>query len=94
MPRNIVPYMVMSAGTLFAIYVTLVVVTIVYATLQTKLAYTMGDTQTQITTLESSYYASVTELDTMNPYAHGYVKPTHIEFVAAATVPALSFASR
>ncbi len=84
----------MTAGSLFAVYVALVVVAVVYATVETKLSGTIGDTQTKITLLESSYYASVTHLDTMNPYAEGYVKPTHIEFVAAATNPALSFASR
>ena len=94
MPRNIVPYMIMAAGTLFAVYVALVVLTITYATMQTKLADTMGDTQTQITALESSYYASVTQLDTMDPYSDGYVKPTTVDFVAAAPAPALSFVSR
>lgn len=94
MPRNSTSYLVVTAGTLFTAYVALVIMTIVYATLQTKLANTMAETQTKITLLESSYYASVAQLDTMDPYAAGYVKPARIEFVAAATVPALSFASR
>ncbi len=82
------------AGALLAAYIGLVVTTIFFAALQTKLAYTMQGTQTEIAALESSYYASVAMLDATDPHTLGFVKPAHVEFVASKETPGLSYLTR
>ncbi len=83
-----------AAIALCAAYIGLVVATIFFAALQTKLADTMQSTQTEIAALESSYYDSVAMLDATDPRTLGFVKPSRVEFVAAAAAPSLSLASR
>jgi hypothetical protein len=70
-----------------------VVVTIMYATVETKLSNQMSDTQSQITVLESSYYNSVALLDATDPATVGLVKPAKVQFVTAS-LPGLSLATR
>lgn len=90
-PR-LIPLLTALVGTLLAAYVALIVTTILYAALQTQLAQNVQDKRMQIAKLESSYYASVASLDSTDPHALGYVTPQHVQYIAAAALPNLTFA--
>jgi hypothetical protein len=79
-------------GALLAAYVALVVVTVVFAAVQTKLAQHVQEQRMEISKLETSYFAAIAALDTTDPYALGYVKPHSVQYVSAAKLPNLTFA--
>lgn len=94
MPDRLVPMLVLSCAALAALYVGLMVTTILFATLQTQLASSIRDTQAAIADLETSYYQSIGKLDSTDPYAVGYVHPAQVVYVTMSAMPDLSFAGR
>lgn len=90
-PR-LIPALSATAGVLVAVYVALMVTTIIFASLQTQLAQDVQDKHMQIAKLENSYYASVATLDSTDPHTLGYVKPAHVQYLSEASLPNLTFA--
>lgn len=91
-PNRSVFYLTIAASLLLATYVVLMVSTIVFASLQTKLAQNVQEAQMDITKLEASYYAAIGLFEAMDPYALGYVAPEDVAYVQAAQPAAVSFA--
>jgi hypothetical protein len=87
MPSRTIPALSIATGSLFLVYLVLVVTTILFATWQTQAASSISDAQAAIGTLEAKYYASVGSLDSTNPYSLGFVQPTQVEYVAASNLP-------
>lgn len=81
-------------GSLFGVYLALIVSTVLFATLQTKLASDIHATQIAIGTIEGKYYSEVSRLNSIDPHTQGYVKPTQVQYVASVVKPGLSYASR
>lgn len=93
MPSRTIPVLSISVGTLFLVYLALVVTTILFATWQTQAASSISDAEAAIGALETRYYASVGSLDSTNPASLGFVHPAHVEYVAASNLPdGLTFA--
>ncbi|KND49698.1 MAG: hypothetical protein AB203_01270 [Parcubacteria bacterium C7867-008] len=95
MPTRFIPVLTVSAGALVMVYLGLIVTTILFATWQTQALSSIRDAQAAIGTLETKYYASISTLDSTNPYSLGFVRPAHVQYVAAANLPdGLTFAGR
>lgn len=93
LPRpRLTPLLSATAGALVAVYVALMITTIIFASLQTQLAQNVQEKHMEIAKLEDSYYASVAQLDSTDPHSLGYVTPPHIQYLSAATLPNLTFA--
>jgi len=93
MPTRIIPVLSVSVGALFVVYLGLVVTTVLFATWQTQALSSIRDGQAAIGMLETQYYASIGTLDSTNPYSLGFVRPAHVEYVAASDLPdGLTFA--
>ncbi len=92
LPNRLNLYLGIVAGGLLTAYVTLMVTTILLAALQTQLAQNIQDTQMALGKLETSYYAAIGQMDSTDPHALGYVTPTHVHYVTAASPNGLSFA--
>ena len=90
-PR-LIPTLSAMVGALIAVYVALMVTTIVFASLQTHLAQEVQQKQMAIGKLESDYYAQVAQLGAMDPKSLGYVKPTRVTYLTQASLPGLTFA--
>jgi hypothetical protein len=94
MPDRLIPILSLAVGALVTAYVSLVVVTIFYATWQTQLVSSTRQSQAAIADQETQYYDSIARIDQTDPLAAGYVKPKQISYVTAAAVPGLTFAGR
>lgn len=93
LPRpRLIPALTAAVGILIAVYVALVVTTIVFASLQTHLAQEVQHKQMAMGQLESDYYAQVAQLDSADPQTLGYVKPSHVTYLTQSTLPGLTFA--
>jgi hypothetical protein len=92
LPRRLNVYLGLVAGALVAAYVVIMVITILLAALETQLSQNIQTKQMAIQKLESSYFASINELDSTDPAALGYVTPKHVAYVAATEAQGLSFA--
>jgi hypothetical protein len=90
-PR-LIPALSILAGALLAAYIALIIAAILFAALQTQLAQNVQSTRMEIGKLESTYYTGVAQLDSTDPHALGYVTPSHVQYVAAAQLPNLTFA--
>ncbi|HWU24256.1 MAG TPA: hypothetical protein VN086_00710 [Candidatus Paceibacterota bacterium] len=90
-PR-LIPLLSASAGVLVAVYVALMIATIIFASLQTQLAQDVQSKHMEIAKLENSYYSSVARLDSTDPRTLGYVKPSHVQYLSEASIPNLTFA--
>lgn len=90
-PR-LIPLLSATVGTLIALYVALMVTTIVFASLQTHLAQEVQQKQMAIGKLESDYYTQVAQLGAMDPQSLGYVKPAHVTYLTQTSLPGLTFA--
>jgi len=92
-PDRLVPMLVSGVAALAGIYVVLMVTTIFFATLQTKLASSIGDTRASIERLESQYYATIARIDATDPASIGLVAPRQITYVTEARDTNLTFAA-
>jgi hypothetical protein len=92
MPNRLIPVLSLSCATLFAVYVALVVATIFFAALETKLSASMRDTESRISSLETEYYDAIAKLNDTNVLSAGYHQPLSVEYVAANGKPTFTFA--
>lgn len=92
MPDRIVPMLTAAAFALAGIYIAFMVTAIFFATLQTKLAHSIGETRASIERLESSYYDAIASIDTTDPAALGLVAPARVTYVTAARGTDLTYA--
>lgn len=83
----------MMAGAMLVIYLGLMVSTVLHAALQTQLAKNVRDAQTDITRLETSYYAAMATIDDADPYALGFVPAKKVTYVNATQNTGLSLAN-
>jgi hypothetical protein len=91
LPR-LVPSLSILAGALLAVYVALMVTTILFAALQTDLAQQVQDKRMQVAKLETRYYDDVASLDDTNPQSLGFVTPDSVQYVTAVAPQNLTFA--
>lgn len=91
-PLRTMPLLKILVGALLAAYIALVVVTVVFAAVQTKLAQHVQEQRMEIGKLETKYFAAIAAIDETDPYALGYVKPHSVQYVSAAKLPNLTFA--
>jgi len=77
---------------LLATYLTIMVTTVVLAAVQTRVAADIRETATELTRLESSYYAAIAQLHTADATALGFVTPENVAFVTETRVAGLTFA--
>ncbi len=92
LPNRLNLYLTLIAGGLLAAYVALMVTTILLAALQTQLAQNIQNKQMAIGKLETSYYAAIGQMDATDPHALGYVTPTNVHYVTAASQTGFAFA--
>jgi hypothetical protein len=90
MPDRTISILGYAAAALVAAYLVLVVVTVSLATYQTDLAVLVHETEAQISTLETKYYATVERIDDTSPSSVGLVKPAHVTYAMKAQAPSLS----
>ena len=93
MPDRSITMLLYLFGFLTVTYVTLVIVTVCYATWQTSLAAMVRDTEGSITAIETTYYATIARQHAASPESIGLVAPAHVEY-ATAPVAGLSLQSR
>jgi mannitol-specific phosphotransferase system IIBC component len=86
------PALSVIAGVMLAAYVALIVTTVVFAAIQTKLAQEVQVQRMEIGKLEGKYYLAIGKLDQTDPHSLGYVTPQHVQYVSAADLPNLTFA--
>lgn len=91
-PDRIVPMLAAGVAALATVYVVLMVTTIFFATLQTKMVHSIEETRGSIERLETEYYAAITRIDATDPAAIGLVTPKEITYVTAARDTNLTFA--
>lgn len=82
------------AAGLFAVYLTLIVATVYFATWQTELAHSIRETEMAIGELETSYYKAISQLNGVDPYSVGFVTPSTIGYVVDTGPSGLSQATR
>lgn len=94
MPDRTITFLTLAAGMIFALYIVLVITTIVFATAQTSLAVEVRDTEGTISSLETTYYAQVAKDDASSPASVGLVKPADVQYAIAKPASGLSFAGK
>ncbi len=92
MPNRLIPILSLSCATLFVAYVALVIATIFFAALETKLAASMRDAESRIASLETEYYDAIEKLNSTNVASAGFHQPRSVEYVAANGKPTVTFA--
>ncbi|MFZ1987834.1 MAG: hypothetical protein WAV21_02255 [Minisyncoccia bacterium] len=90
MPDRFVSLLGATFAGVVTLYVSLVVVTICFASIQTDLAGSIHDTEASIGSLESEYYQAIAALNEMDPATLGFSMPTKKLYAVSAPVPALS----
>ncbi len=94
MPDRTVTFLSIAAGIIFATYIVLVVVTVVFATMQTSLASSVRSTQGSISELETTYYASIAKENTNTPASAGLVAPAVVEYALSKPAQGISFVGK
>ncbi|MFA9263077.1 MAG: hypothetical protein ACEQSB_07095 [Undibacterium sp.] len=79
-----------SAGTLVALYLGLIVVTVSMAAWQTNLAMEVHETEASIARLEAKYYDTVARIDQTDPSSLGLMKPAKVTYAAKQVAPSVS----
>ncbi len=92
MPDRTITFLTLAAGIMFALYIMLVIATVVFATDQTSLAVDVRDAEGRISTLETTYYAAIAKENASSPASVGLVAPTDVEYAVAKPTRDLSFA--
>lgn len=90
-PR-LIPFLTLLAGTMVAVYVALMVTTILFAALQTDLAHKVQEKRMDIAKLERTYYSAIASLDSTDPGSQGFVTPQRVTYVAEAAAQNLTLA--
>lgn len=92
MPDQTIAVLIFLAGTLFAVYIALVIFTISLATVQTSLAAEVRTREGSIAELERSYYAAIAKQNGTSPASAGLVHPAVVEYAVAKPAQGLTFA--
>jgi cytochrome oxidase assembly protein ShyY1 len=92
MPDQTIKTLSIIAASCATLYVALVIVTVMLATWQTSLVARVHETEGAIATLETSYYASVAQLNATNPIVAGYVAPSEVHYSEARPSVGLTLA--
>lgn len=71
-------------------YIALVIVTVAFAAVETKLALDVRDTESRIGMLETKYYAQVSELAATDPSAMHLSAPDSVTYATRVPAPNLS----
>lgn len=91
-PDRFIPILSFAVGASLAVYVVLVVTTILFAAWQTQEVSLIRTTEGTISQLESSYYAQVAQVDAIQPASLGFVAPHQVQYVQAQmSDPGLTF---
>jgi hypothetical protein len=85
MPDRLVPVLGAACGLLALSYVTLMVTTIFFASWQSQAVGSIGLSESTIGNLESQYYSTINSVSSIDPSSLGFVSPTDVEYVAAAS---------
>jgi hypothetical protein len=83
MSDRIIPTLSISCGALTTLYVSLMVMTIFFASWQTEAMSTLRTTEGQIGNLEANYYTTLNKISTMDPATLGFVTPSQVQYVSA-----------
>ncbi len=83
---RLVPMLGASCGILAVLYVTLVVTTIFFASWQSQAVSIIRTSESTIGNLESQYYSTINSVSSIDPSSLGFVAPTDVQYVAAASV--------
>lgn len=94
MPNKTITILSFSCGAVFTAYLALVIAAIFFATWETKLAASAGDTESRIAALETEYYDAIATLNGTNIASAGFHKPEHVEYVAENGKPTFTFAPK
>ncbi len=74
------------AASLTAAYLTLVIMTVFFATLRTQYAVNISNEEASLGTLESGYLGALASVQSADPKALGYAAPVAERFVSAQSV--------
>lgn len=91
MPDRTISFLSFVAGGCLCAYIALVVVTVTFAAVETKLALDVRDTESRIGMLETKYYAQVSELAATDPATMHLSAPGSVTYATRAPLPSLSF---
>ena len=94
MPDRTISVLSLAAGVIFSLYIVLVIVTVMFATMQTSLAASFRATQGAISELESSYYASLAKETANTPASIGLVTPAVVQYAISKPAQGISFAGK
>ncbi len=84
-PDRLIPFLSASCGLLAISYVALMVTTIFFASWQSQAVSSIRDSEGRIGNLESQYYSTINSVSSIDPSSLGFVAPTDVEYVAAAS---------
>lgn len=94
MPNRFITFLGFSCGTLFAAYAALLIATIFFASWQTGLAASVGDTEERIAALETEYFSAIAVLNTTDVASAGFHTPSRVGYVAEAGSPTFTLAPK
>lgn len=81
-------------GALLSVYMVLMVSTVIFAAVETKLSSVIHKTRTDIGMIETKYYDEISRVNAIDPGAMGYVKPKQVVYVTAVHTAGLSLVSQ
>jgi hypothetical protein len=84
MSDRIIPALSVSCGALTTLYISLMVMTIFFASWQTESVNSLRTIEGQIGNLEANYYTALNKISTMDPTTLGFVTPSQVEYVNAS----------
>jgi hypothetical protein len=90
MPDRTISFLSLVAGGCVTVYIALVIVTVTFAAVQTDLALSVRDTETEISMIETRYYQQVGELAAVDPATLNLGKPSVVTYATLAQAPSLS----
>lgn len=90
MPDKTISFLSVVLGGCILTYISLVIVTITFAAVQTDLELAVRDTETEIGMLETRYYDQVGALAATDPRTMDLHKPATVSYATLAAAPSLS----
>ncbi|MEK7101168.1 MAG: hypothetical protein AAB921_03665 [Patescibacteria group bacterium] len=90
MPDKTISFLSAIVGGCVVTYIALVIVTVTFAAVQTDLALSVRDTETEIGMIETSYYEQVGALAAVDPSTMNLHKPHAVTYATLAQAPSLS----
>lgn len=90
MPDRTISVLGGVAASLAAVYVVLVITTVAFAAVQSDLALTARDMESEIGMLEARYYDEVGALAAIDPRTMNLEKPVAVRYATEVAAPSLS----